>query len=115
MFHWLLVLLSLLWLLHLIHLFIKIAFPLRSRKLDVKRTKYILHATEVCGAFLLTGLAPIIFVSVSEYNFGRFPPLFCFPSRAVTFYTMCLPLCIVIGSGVVLAIVTFWMLHKVSW
>ena len=113
-FHWLLVLLSVFWLLHLIHLFLKIAFPMWSRTLNVKRTKIILHVTEVGGATLLSGLAPIIFVSVSEYNFGRFPPVLCFPSRAVTFYTMCLPVSITIGSGVILAIITFWILHKVS-
>ena len=113
-FHWLLVLLGMLWLLHLIHLFLKIAFPMWSRTLNVKRKKLILHVTEVSGATFLCGLAPIIVVSVSEYNIGRFPPLFCFPSSAITFYTMCFPVCIVIGSGVIISIITFWILHKVS-
>jgi len=113
MFHWLLVLLSMFWLLHLIHLFLKIVFPLWARRLDFKRTKNILHVTEVVGAVFLSGLAPIIFVSVSEYNIARFPPLLCYPSRAVTIYTMCLPICITIGSGVIISIITFWILHKV--
>lgn len=114
MFHWLLVFLSVLWLLHVMHLFIKLAFPLWSRKLEVKRTKIILHVTEVAGAFFLCGLAPVIFAAVSEYNFGRFLPVLCFPSRAVTFYTVCLPVCVTLGFGAILAIVTFWLLHKVS-
>ena len=34
--------------------------------------------------------------------------------QKVSFYTMCLPLCIVIGIGVILAIIMFWMLYRVS-
>ena len=113
-FHWSFVLMSTFWLLHLIHLFIKIYLPIWSRKLDRKQTKIILHVTEVLGAFILCGLAPIVYVSVSEYSFGRFPPMLCVPSRTVTFYTMCLPMCVLLGSGVILAVIMFWMLHKVS-
>ena len=70
--------------------------------------------TEVTGAFVLCGLVPIVFVSVSQYSFGQFPPVFCFPSREVDFYAVCLPLCVVVGTGVILAILMFWMLHKVN-
>jgi len=113
MFHWLTVLLCVLWLLHVIHLFIKIVFPVKSRQLDFKRTKIILHVTEVIGASFITILAPVVFVSVSEYNIGRFPPVLCLPSREVGFYTMCVPLCAVIGAGVILTVIIFWRLHQV--
>ena len=96
------------------HLFIKIYLPIWSRKLDRKRTKVILHVTEAIGAFILCGLAPIIYVSISEYAFSRLPPVLCYPSKAVTFYTMCLPMCVMFGSGVILTVIMFWMLHKVS-
>ena len=113
-FHWGLMLLGAFGMLHLIHLFIKIVLPIWSRKLDRKRTKMVLHVTEVTGAFVLCGLAPIIFVSVSKYSFVQFPPIICLPSKEVNFYTMCLPLCVMIGTGVILAIIMFWTLHKVS-
>ena len=102
------------WLLHLIHLFIKIIFPLWSRKLDEKQTRITLHVIEAVGAFILCGLAPIAYISTSKYVFGRFPPLICVPSKDVYFYTVCLPMCIMIGTGVILTIIMFWMLHKVS-
>ena len=95
-------------------MFIKIALPIWSRKLDRKQTKIILHVTEVTVAFILSGLAPIIYVSVSDYSFGRFPPIICVPSKEVNFYTICLPLCVLVGSGVILTIIMFWMLHKVT-
>ena len=112
-FHWALVLLAAFWLLHLIHLFIKIAFPLWSRRLDIKQTKIILHTIEVIGALILCGVAPIAFISASEYSFARFPPLLCIPSKEVYFYTVCIPLCVIIGTGVILTIIIFWILHKV--
>ena len=94
----------------------KIFLPVWSRKIDRKHTlsRIILHVTEVIGAFILCGLVPIIFVSVSEYSFEQFPLLFCFPSREVNVYIVCLPLCIMLGSGVILAIHMFWNLHKFS-
>ena len=102
------------WLLHLIHLFMKIHSPIWYRNLDRKQTKLILHVTEAIGAIILCILPSMVYVSVSEYTFGRFPPLFCIPSQAVTFYTICLPMCVLLGSGVILMVIMFWMLHKVN-
>ena len=114
LFQWGLMLLAEFWLLHVIHLFIKIAFPMWSRKLDRKQTKIFLHVVEVCGALFLTTLAPTLIVILSKYQFGRFPPVMCFASKEVTFYTTCLPLCIILAIGTILAVIMFWMLHKVS-
>ena len=113
-FHWGLVLLAEFWLLHLMHLFMKIAFPMWSRKLDRKQTKIILHVVEVSGALFLSTLAPILNIIFLKYQFGRFPPLICVPSKEVSFYTICLPLCVIMGIGMILTIIMFWMLHKVS-
>ena len=113
-FHWGLMLLTEFWLLHLIHLFIKIAFPMWSRELDRKQTKIILHVVEVSGALFLSTLAPILYIIFLKYRFGRFPPVLCVPSKEVSFYAICLPLCIIMGTGVILTIIMFWMLHKVS-
>ena len=113
-FHWALMLLAVFWLLHLIHLFLKISIPIWSRKLDRKQTKLILHIVEVAGALFFCSLAPVLTVILSEYQITRFPPLFCNPSKEIRFYTMCLPLCIIVGTGVVLTIIMFRILHKVS-
>ena len=103
-----------LWLLHLIHLFIKITFPLWSRKLDRKKIKFILHVMEVAGAIFLCSIAPTLVAIFSKYQFGQFPPLICNPSKEISFYTICLPLCTIMGIGMILAIIMFWILHKVS-
>ena len=113
-YQWALVLLAELWLLHLIHLFIKIAFPIWARKLDRKQIKFILHVVEVSGAVFLCTLAPTLHIIFSKYQFGRFPPILCIPSKEVSFYSVCLPMCVILGVGTILAILMFWMLYKVS-
>ena len=102
------------WLLHIIHLFIKIAFPIWSRKLDRKQTKNILHVVEVTVAVILSTLAPTLNVILSEYQLGQFPSIICVPSKEVSFYTACLPLCVMLAIGTILAVIMFWILYKVS-
>ena len=74
----------------------------------------MLHITEVTGATIICGITPVIFILTSKYNFQKFPPFICFPTKSVGFYSMCLPLCLMVGTGVILAIIMFWMLHMVS-
>ena len=101
------------WFLHLFHLFMGVVFPFRSQFLKEKKWKIRLHVVEVFGAVILCGLAPTIFVSVSEYTLGRFPPLFALPSREKAFYTMQVPLAIILAVGVNLTFYTFLSIHKV--
>ena len=101
------------WLLHLLHLFLGITFPFWSRFLNEKKWKIRLHVVEVLGSVVLCSLAPTIFVSVSEYVPGRFPPLFAVPSREVIFYTIVLPLAIILAGGINLTFYTLLSIHKV--
>ena len=101
------------WFLHLFHLFLGVAFPFWSRFLSEQKWKIRLHIVEVSGSVVLCSLAPTMFVSVSEYVFGRFPPLFALPSREVAFYTIVLPLALILATGVNLTFYTFWSIHKV--
>ena len=68
---------------------------------------------ELTSAIFLSGIAPTAFVSASEYTLGRFPPLFALPSSEVAFYTMMLPLTIILAVGVNMAFLSFWTIHKV--
>ena len=112
-FHFSVVFMSLMWFLHLFHLFLGIVFPFRSKFLNEKKFKFRLHVLEVFGSIVLCSLAPTIFVSVSEYTLVRFPPLFALPSRRVSFYTIALPLAINLACGVNLTFYTLLSIHKV--
>ena len=102
------------WFLHLFHLFVGVVFPFRSQFLKEKKWKIRLHIVEVLGAIILCGLAPTIIVTVSNYTLGRFPPLFALPSREAAFYTVEVPLVVILAVGVNLTFYTFLSIHKVA-
>ena len=105
---------SAMWFLHLFHLFLGVVFPFQSKFLNEKKFKFRLHVLEVLGSIVLCSLAPTIFVSVSGYTFGSFPPLVFLPSRRVAFYTIVLPLAVILACGVNLTFYTFLSIHKVT-
>ena len=101
------------WFLHLFHLFLAIAFPFWSKFLSEQKWKIRLHILEVLGCVVISSIAPITFLSVSEYVIARLPPLFVRPSRDVTFYSLILPTTILVGTGVNLTIYSFITIRKV--
>jgi len=112
-FQFCLLFMAITWFLHLFHLFLGIQFPFWSRFLGEKKWKLRLHIVELISVIVLSGIGPTAFVSASEYTLGRFPPLFALPSREVSFYTIMLPLTIILAIGVNLAFFSFWTIHKV--
>lgn len=112
-FHFCLVFATLTWFLHMFHFFLGIAFPFWSRFLNEQNWKIRLHVAEVFASFVLCSLAPTVFVFVSEYALARFPPLLVRPSRDVSFYTIILPLAILLAIGVNLMIYSLIGIHKV--
>ena len=111
--HFSLVFATVTWFLHMFHFFLGIAFPFWSRFLNEQKWKIRLHVMEIIGSVVLCSLAPIVFVSVSDYNLSRFPPLFARPSRDVSFFTIILPLAILLAVGLNLMIYSLNGIHKV--
>ena len=112
--HWLFMLAGILWFQHTCHLFMKIMFPMWSKRHDDKEKSVVLHVLELSGAIFISIIAPVTYSVQSEYRLSRFPPIFCAPSRIFLFYTLCLPLCMICGGGSVLLIIVLWTLVKVS-
>ena len=90
-----------------------IAFPFWSKRLEAKNWKIRLHVAEVVGSILLCALAPTIYVTVSDYKFGRFPPLLSLPTKTVVFYTIILPLTVILVVGTNLFVLSLFKIHKV--
>ena len=111
--HFALLCATLTWFLHSFHLFLAIAFPFWSEFLSEQKWKIRLHILEVLGCVVISSIAPITFISVSDYTIARFPPSFARPSRDVTFYSLVLPNTIIIAVGVNLTIYSFVTIHKV--
>ena len=113
-FHFCWVFMNITWFLHVFHLFFGVVFPFQSEILNEKKWKNRLHVAEVFGSIVLCSLAPTICVSVSQYTFVDFPPLFSLPTLGeVLFYTIILPLSIILAVGVNITFYTFLSIHKV--
>lgn len=105
---------ALTWFLHLLHLFLGLAFPFWSQFLNERKWKIRLHIFELLGSVLLCSLAPVIYVSTSDYTIVQFPPLFSLPSREVSFYTFTLFIAIIMAAGVSLIFINFYIISKVQ-
>ena len=102
-------------LLHLFHLFLGIVFPFWSKFLNEKKWKVRLYVVEMFGSVVLCSLAPIIYIGGgSRYGFTRFPQVVVFPSAEMVFYSMLMPLAIILAVGANLVFYTFFTIHKVK-
>ena len=113
-FHFCIVYLAVIWFLHLFHLFVSIVFPFWSKFLNEKKWKIRLYVVEMFGSVVLCSLAPIIYISGSEYGISNFPLVITFPSPEMSFYSILIPLDMILAVGVNLIFYTFFTIHKVK-
>ena len=105
------------WFCHEISLFWGIRFPFHAKSFETAhRTKYI-HITMVIVGLVLPALPVIVtFTTGDPSGFGltRFPPILCTGMhRNATFYSLVLPINILMATGIPLLIIIFWIIHKV--
>ena len=65
------------------------------------------------GSVVLCSIAPAIYISNSTYGINRFPQVVIFPSEEMTFYSILIPLAMILTVGVNLEFYTFFTIHKV--
>ena len=60
--------------------------------------------------------AVIISLSVQEYNYklNRFPPFVCSSNASMGFYSIIFIIDVLVGIGVYLLFVVFWIIHRVN-
>lgn len=116
-FQFCLTLMTMFWIFHLIHIFLKVVFPVKSLFLTTRRWKRGLHITEVLASLLLSALGPaIVHLSGIQYGFAFFPPLLCLPaSNVFLFYAMAVPSILVMTLGLNVIAVIIWTLFRVSY
>ena len=105
------------WFCHEISIFWGICFPFHSRSFEkAHRTKYI-HITMVTVGLVLPALPVIVtFTTGDPSGFGltRFPPIVCTGlQRNATFYSLVLPINILMAIGIPLLVIIFWIIQKV--
>ena len=55
----------------------------------------------------------MVYISTSDYTIAELPPDVGQPTIAVAFYTLVLPVCIVLAVGTNLTVYTIYHIHKV--
>ena len=114
-FHFLIMLMSIFWFLHLSHVYLNILFPIQLKFLKRKEWSRGLHITEVTGAIILSAIGPmVVFITGNEYNITTLPPMICFPASIyLSIYTLFIPLVMMSTIAVCVIIVVLWTLIKV--
>lgn len=122
------------WLFHTTTLFWKIRFPFHSRSFEAShKIKYIHIGCVIAGVVLplvpiLTSMADfavdlksnpsrnVSFISGGlGYGQTRFPPILCTGSdRNAVYYSVVLPIDMILAVGCSLLVIIFWIVHKVS-
>ena len=107
------------WFCHVVSLFWGIQFPFHARSFKTTgRIKYI-HITMVIVGLVLPTLPVVVAFTpgnpnTSGFGLTRFPPILCTSlQRDPSFYSLVLPINILLAIGVPLVIIVFWTIHKV--
>ncbi|KAL5491263.1 hypothetical protein EMCRGX_G016516 [Ephydatia muelleri] len=105
--------LSVLWFCHVSVMFLKLNFPFHARSLEVSGHNRYIHALCV-AASLLVPIAPIAATFATDgFSMAQFPPFFCFPKNgAVIFYSLVLPVIILLVIGTAMLAAVIWNVHK---
>ena len=135
LFSYILYQLALWWIFHTTTLFWKILFPFHARSFEVTHKMKYLHITCIIQVGLLLPLIPIItsvvkfIIEEAEsgnatsttdsnglgYGMTRFPPILCTPTdRDAAFYSLILPLDVILAVGCTLLAIIVLSVHRVS-
>ena len=119
------------WFFHVTIFFHKVVFPFHANQMTkLGRNKYVFVVIIVLGKSMSHSLcyykhffqalgiplpAVILSLSVEDYYYRiyRFPPGICITNGAMLFYSMTALIDILVGIGVYLLFVVFWIIHRV--
>ena len=111
-----LVLYSYIWLLYILHLALKLFFPLKSAKLSNSGYSRAIYITEFLIVILIGTVPSIISAVHSRYRIGMFPPIHCggLIDRTYIFYTTTLPILVAVCVSLILMMLILYKVHMVS-
>ena len=112
--YYILLQLALWWFFHVSSLFWKINFPLNAKAVEsAHRIKYV-HITMVLLALVLPFIPVIAAFATTGFVLSQFPSILCLGSNTnASFYSLVLPIQLLLQVGIALLIAIFWKIHKV--
>ena len=108
------------WFCHVVSLFWKIRFPLHARLFEnAHHMKYIHIAMVTVGLVLPTLPVIVTFTagdpSIRGFGLTSFPPTNCDSLQMdPIFYSLVLPINLILVTGIPMLIIMFWIIHKVN-
>ena len=103
------------WFIHIIAIFWKVGFPFHARTLQTGHWNKYLHITGVLIALVLPIIPVIVSATIGGFGMIRFPPILCTGKNAdATFYSLIVPIIILLQSGITLLLIMIWIIHRVS-
>ena len=108
---------SFIWFCHIVAMFTKLKWPFFARRIALAGYSRYCHALCLSLSTVLSILPVVVVLETSGFATFTFPPLFCTPTnRKVTFYSIILPISILLAAGSSLLIAMLWVMHQVtSW
>ena len=114
-FYYTLLQLALWWFFHVAAIFWKIRFPFSARAAESTLYIKLVHVTVVVLAVVVPIVPVVTTLKTSGFGLTRFPPILCTGTNAdATFYSLVLPIVVLLQVGISLLIVIFWKIHKVG-
>ena len=102
------------WVLYILHLALKLLYPLKSVKIDRSDYSRRIHIMEILIIFVIGTTPYIVFASNSQYEVIIFPPFFCGYNTTYLFYGTVLPTLTIGCTGLTLMLLVLYKLHIVS-
>ena len=103
------------WILHIAMILWKIQFPIHARSFEVAHRMRYIHIVMIIAALIIP-LVPVITAAADGgYGLTRFPPILCTAkSTKATFYSLIMPIILIMQCGITMLLLIFWIIHKVS-
>ena len=102
------------WVAQLTYMVLLLYFPFFGER-TLKKKKNIYHAVSLVVIITLSLISPTVALVRFPYVTVRFPPLICLPSSMDwAFYSMGLPLSILLAIGIIFCVLLIRAIHKVS-
>ena len=102
------------WFLYTLHLFLRVANPIRMVKLEQSKYSRLIHIIEVAIAVLI-GTVPYIFFAVNmNFHIAGFPPHYCATGPVHFFYGTILPTVLASCASLIMMLFMLYKIHIVS-
>ena len=102
-------------LLFILHLGLKLFFPLKAAKLSDSEYSRTISIAEILIVFLIGVIPSVVVGVIFSYSINDFPPLFCGTFDSFLFYPTVFPFLITSCIILIVMLLILYRIHTVSW